>query len=193
VAGSGGNAVTGAVGSCAGGDVEHYPNGMIPISALCQLAAQPGQYLRADAAAAFDRMSRAYAARFGAPLCVTDSYRTYAEQVRLKAEKPTLAATPGTSNHGWGTATDLCGGIESFGTPEHEWLATNAPLYNWFHPSWARETAASRSRGTSSTPADHRPGEESAPQAATSPVGSASPAGERRRQARRRVGDVDRR
>jgi LAS superfamily LD-carboxypeptidase LdcB len=59
--------------------------------------------------------------------------------VRLKSEKPALAATPGTSNHGWGTATDLCGGVESFGTPQHAWLATNAPLYNWFHPSWARQ------------------------------------------------------
>jgi len=138
-AGSGGNVVTGPVGSCAGGDIGRYPNGMIPIAALCQLAAQPGHYLRADAAAAFDRMSRAYAARFGVPLCVTDSYRTYEEQVRLKSEKPALAATPGTSNHGWGTATDLCGGVESFGTPQHAWLATNAPLHNWFHPSWARE------------------------------------------------------
>ena len=142
VGGGDGNAVTGPVGSCAGGDVGHYANGMIPIEALCQLAAQPGQYLRADAAAAFDRMSRAYTARFGVPICVTDSYRTYAEQVRLKAEKPDLAATPGKSNHGWGTATDLCGGVEAFGTPQHEWLLMNAPLYTWFHPSWARETGS---------------------------------------------------
>jgi hypothetical protein len=136
---SSGNVVTGPVGSCAGGDLGRYANGMIPVSALCQLAAQPGKYLRADAAAAFDRMSRAYAGRFGVPLCVSDAYRTYEEQVRLKSEKPALAATPGTSNHGWGTATDLCGGVESFGTPQHAWLATNAPLYNWFHPSWARQ------------------------------------------------------
>jgi hypothetical protein len=138
-AGTGGNRVTGPVGDCRGGDVEHYPNGQIPVDALCELAAQPGEYLRADAATAFDGMSRAFAARFGTPICVTDSYRTYDEQVRLKAEKPALAATPGTSNHGWGTATDLCGGIQNFGTPEHEWLAANAPLYNWFHPSWARQ------------------------------------------------------
>ena len=134
-----GNRVTGPVGDCRGGDVEHYPNGMIPLSALCRLAAQPDHYLRADAALAFDTMSRAFAARFGTPICVTDSYRTYAEQVRLKAAKPGLAATPGMSNHGWGTATDLCGGIQSFGTAEHQWLAANAPLYNWFLPSWARQ------------------------------------------------------
>ena len=137
--GAAGNRVSGPVGDCRGGDVEHFPNGMIPLSALCRLAAQPNHYLRADAALAFDTMSRAFAARFGTPVCVTDSYRTYAEQVRLKAAKPTLAATPGTSNHGWGTATDLCGGIQSFGTAEHRWLAANAPLYNWFHPSWARQ------------------------------------------------------
>jgi hypothetical protein len=134
-----GNRVTGPVADCRGGDVEHYPNGRIPVQALCPLAAQPGNYLRADAATAFDQMSRAFAARFGTPICVTDSYRTYDEQVRLKAQKPNLAATPGMSNHGWGTATDLCGGIQNFGTPEHGWLAANAPLYNWFHPSWARQ------------------------------------------------------
>jgi hypothetical protein len=77
VGGSSGNVVTGPVGSCAGGDLGRYANGMIPVSALCQLAAQPGKYLRADAAAAFDRMSRAYAGRFGVPLCVSDAYRTY--------------------------------------------------------------------------------------------------------------------
>ena len=50
------------------------------------------------------------------PICITDSYRTYASQVRLYGQKPALAAVPGTSNHGWGLAVDLCGGIEHFGT-----------------------------------------------------------------------------
>ena len=47
------------------------------------------------------------------PICITDSYRTYASQVRLYGQKPALAAVPGTSNHGWGLAVDLCGGIET--------------------------------------------------------------------------------
>ena len=127
-----------APSSCDAGATSNYANGRIPLTALCPLAGAPGHFLRADAAYAFDQLSAAYATRFGTPICVTDSYRTYAEQVRLKAVKPTLAATPGTSNHGWGTATDLCGGIQSFGTPQHAWLLANAPLYSWFLPAWAR-------------------------------------------------------
>jgi hypothetical protein len=135
----GSNVVTGQVGSCTGAsDISTYLNGRIPLSALCPLAGAPGHYLRADAAYAFDQLSDAYAAQFGVPICVTDSYRDYATQVRLYATKPNLAAKPGTSNHGWGTATDLCGGVQSFGTPEHEWLFVNAPVFGWFHPAWAQ-------------------------------------------------------
>jgi zinc D-Ala-D-Ala carboxypeptidase len=119
-----------------------YGNGQIPTSALCPLWGAPGQLLRADAAAAFDRLSRAYARQFSRPICVTDSYRSFSQQVALYAAKPNLAARPGTSNHGWGVAVDLCGGVESFGTVEHTWLFTHAPLYGWFHPSWAEPTGS---------------------------------------------------
>lgn len=128
---------TGPVGSCSGSDLSGFANGTIPVSALCPLWGAPGHHLRADAAFAFGRLSQTYAADFGTPLCVTDSYRTYAAQVQVYAEKPGLAAVPGTSNHGWGTALDLCGGVESFGTPAHEWMLLHAPLFGWFHPAWA--------------------------------------------------------
>jgi hypothetical protein len=131
------NRVTGEVGSCAGGDPSGYANGTIPLQALCPLWGAPGEYLRADASYAFGRLSQAYAAVFGTPICVTDSYRSYPEQVRIYAEKPELAAVPGTSNHGWATAADLCGGVESFGTVTHGWMRQNAPGFGWFHPSWA--------------------------------------------------------
>ena len=136
------NQVTGPVGSCTGGPVGQYPNGKIPIAALCPLWGGSNQYLRADAAFAYDRLSHAYADRFGKPICITDSYRTYASQVDLYARKPNLAAVPGTSNHGWGTAVDLCGGIESFGTVQHQWMLVNAPLYGWFHPGWAEPSGS---------------------------------------------------
>ncbi|MDX6287585.1 MAG: peptidoglycan DL-endopeptidase CwlO [Frankiales bacterium] len=126
----------GSVGSCKGRDVSGYPNGRIPESALCPLWGAPGHRLRADAANGFNKMSRTYAAHFGSPICVTDSYRSYAEQVRLKEAKPDLAATPGTSNHGWGLATDLCGGIQTDGTATNTWLRQNAGRFGWFHPSW---------------------------------------------------------
>jgi hypothetical protein len=113
-----------------------YPNGLIPPSAMCPLGA-PGHSLRCDAAAAYRAMSAAFASAFGAPICITDSYRTYASQVRLYGQKPALAAVPGTSNHGWGLAVDLCGGIEAFGTAQYAWMAANAGRFGFLHPTWA--------------------------------------------------------
>lgn len=140
---AGPNAVTGPVGECTGGDVHRYGNGSIPLSVLCPLASAPAHHLRADAAHAFDQLAQAYRAAFGESLCITDSYRSVGSRVRLFAAKPDLAAVPGTSNHGWGTAVDLCGGIESFDTVQHEWMRNNASLYGWFHPNWA-QTGGSR-------------------------------------------------
>ncbi|HVN13799.1 MAG TPA: M15 family metallopeptidase [Kineosporiaceae bacterium] len=137
-----GQGVTGPVGDCPGGDVSGFPNGYVPLALLCPLWGAPGKYLRADAEYAFDRLSHAYAQVFGRPICVTDAYRSYEDQVRVYAERPGFAARPGTSNHGWGTAADLCGGIESFGTPTHAWMLANAPLFGWFHPSWAEPTGS---------------------------------------------------
>ncbi|MGY1832169.1 NlpC/P60 family protein [Geodermatophilus sp. SYSU D01180] len=113
-----------------------YPNGLIPPSALCPIGVG-GHSLRCDAAAAWRAMSAAYASVFGRPMCITDSYRTYAGQVRLYGEKPALAAVPGTSNHGWGLAVDLCGGIDGFGTPQYAWMVANAGRFGWLHPTWA--------------------------------------------------------
>ena len=126
-------------GGCASSDVSAHANGQIPLAALCPLQTAPGHLLRADAARSFDAMSRAYAQAFGTPLCVTDSYRSLAEQIAVRASKPALAAVPGTSRHGLGRAVDLCGGVERFGTPQHAWVVQRAPLFGWFHPSWADE------------------------------------------------------
>lgn len=118
-------------------NTETYPNGQIPPSALCPLLGAPGESLRPKAAAAFNAMSKAYQRDTGNLLCVTDSYRSYAEQVVTKQNRGGWAAAPGTSNHGLGKALDLCGGINNFGHPAHAWMQQNAPLYGWFHPSWA--------------------------------------------------------
>ncbi len=133
------NRITGVLGDCTGLPTEGYGNGQIPAAALCPVWAAPGHRLRPDAAFAFSSLSQAYAAEFGTPICITDSYRTLEEQVAVRAAKPTLAAVPGTSNHGWGTATDLCGGIQTFGSPQHVWMRQNAPLFGWFHPAWAHQ------------------------------------------------------
>lgn len=43
----------------------------------------------------------------------------------------TVAAVPGTSQHGWGLACDFGGSIQYSSTKEHAWLAANAPLFGW--------------------------------------------------------------
>ena len=55
-----------------------YSNGQIPGEALCALGVHR-HALRCDAAASYDRMSTAFASVFGSPLCITDSYRSYAQ------------------------------------------------------------------------------------------------------------------
>ena len=112
-------------------------NGFLPDAALCPLQTAPGQRLIEPAAAAFDSMSLAYAAAEGTPLCVTDSYRDYASQIQVFASKPNLAATPGRSQHGWGRAVDLCGGVQQYGSPAYLWLKQNAASFGFTHPDWA--------------------------------------------------------
>ena len=119
-----------------------YPNGMFPASALCPLWQAAGEMLSPRAAAAFNAMSQAYARQTGSPICVTDSYRSLPEQYVTKAKRGRFAARPGTSRHGLGMALDLCGGINNFGSPAHLWMKQNAPLYGWFHPSWASPSGA---------------------------------------------------
>jgi hypothetical protein len=44
---------------------------------------------------------------------------------------------PGTSNHGWGLAVDLCGGIQTYNTPQYAWMVANAGRFGYLHPTWA--------------------------------------------------------
>jgi LAS superfamily LD-carboxypeptidase LdcB len=127
---------------CLGESTAGYANGFIPDSALCPLWQAPGEKLRADAAAAFNRMSQYHAATAGGPLCVTDSYRSYSGQVSLYRRKPSLAATPGTSEHGWGKAVDFCGGVERYGSNAFYWMKQNAGRFGFFHPDWAEPSGS---------------------------------------------------
>jgi LAS superfamily LD-carboxypeptidase LdcB len=115
-----------------------HPNGQVPESHLCDLP-QEGQRLHGDAAEAFWKLDAAYRSEFGKRMCVGSSYRSFAQQADLHAAKPVLAAKPGTSNHGWGLAVDLCEGPDKFGTPEYRWLAANAGRFDFENPSWARQ------------------------------------------------------
>ncbi|MEV5747838.1 D-alanyl-D-alanine carboxypeptidase family protein [Actinoallomurus sp. NPDC052308] len=117
-------------------EARKFPNGLIPARYLCPLP-QPGRQLRADAALAFYQLNNAYKQHFGTQMCLTDSYRPLAEQQRIYADRPGMAAVPGHSNHGWGTAVDLCGGVQSQGSAQFNWLQANSKKYEFFHPAWA--------------------------------------------------------
>lgn len=128
------------VGKCGKKVAKGYPNGRIPSSALCTLWASPNHKLRADAADRFDTLAKAYSERFGHKPCITDSYRSLAAQIDVRRRKPGLAAVPGTSNHGWGMALDLCGpggGPWVNGAAYDVWMQQNGPKYGWKRPSWA--------------------------------------------------------
>ena len=91
-------------------DLAAYGNGKIPASSLEQVGSTRHK-LWAPAAEQLTSMI-ADAKRDGVTIGITDSYRPYAEQVDLARRKGLysqggLAAKPGTSDHGWGLATDL--------------------------------------------------------------------------------------
>lgn len=109
--------------------LRRFGNGRVPSSALTSIGIG-GHRLYAPAAQSFKDM-RAAAARDGVQIGVTDSYRSYATQVDLVRRKGLyknggLAATPGTSNHGWGMALDV--DTNSRGTA---WLRANAARYGF--------------------------------------------------------------
>jgi len=113
-----------------------WSNGQIPGEALCQLGVHR-HALRCDAAASYGQLDAAFTAAFGTPLCITDSYRSLTSQVSAFARKPGLAAVPGTSNHGWALAVDLCGGINVSGSPQWTWMTANAARFGFVQPDWA--------------------------------------------------------
>ncbi|GAA2631071.1 D-alanyl-D-alanine carboxypeptidase family protein [Actinomadura fulvescens] len=117
-------------------DARKFPNGLIPSKYLCPLP-QKGEQLRADAALGFYKLNAAYKRRFGRDICVTDSYRSLADQNRVYSQRPGFAAVPGTSNHGRGQAVDLCGGIQNSGSIQFNWMEANSKKYGWLHPAWA--------------------------------------------------------
>lgn len=127
---------------CTGKPVEGQQNGNLDPASLCPLWMGGGATLKGTAAAAFNRMSKYHAATVGSPLCVTGGYRSYQRQVELYREKPGLAAVPGTSEHGWGNAVDLCGGVQDSHSAAHHWMQVHARDFGWFHPAWAEPSGS---------------------------------------------------
>ncbi|WP_344466203.1 D-alanyl-D-alanine carboxypeptidase family protein [Cellulomonas aerilata] len=113
-----------------------WDNGQIPVSAMCEVEFAPNHRLQCDAAEALADLNDAYREDFGTDLRLTDSYRTFEAQVAVKQAKGFLAATPGTSNHGWGLAIDVvgAGALGRFDSPVYLWLDENAEDFGWHHP-----------------------------------------------------------
>jgi len=118
--------------------------------------------LHPEAAAALVDLYQAYIAEFGKGFRITSSFRTLATQISLYTSKKSggkkvngqwvggsgWAATPGTSNHGWGGAIDI-GELWSLTqgstnpnnsrnarikSDKYKWFAKNGPTYGWYQP-----------------------------------------------------------
>ncbi|GAB2591640.1 hypothetical protein Aab01nite_38770 [Paractinoplanes abujensis] len=106
-----------------------YGNGKIPANALERVGTTRHK-LWAPAAESLNRMIND-AKREGVTIGITDSYRPYEEQVDLARRKGLysqggLAAKPGTSEHGWGMATDL-----DLNSKAQTWMRANAEKYGF--------------------------------------------------------------
>lgn len=99
------------------------PNGQLPKSSLAPIV---GGELRADAARAWNDGPGKAGCR---PTGSKSSYRTYAEQQYFwdlyQSGAGNLAAFPGTSNHGWGTAIDVAAPWMA------TWIAQHGARYGW--------------------------------------------------------------
>ncbi|MFE6236719.1 M15 family metallopeptidase [Cellulosimicrobium sp. NPDC057862] len=113
-------------------------NGRLDTATLCPVSWKRSVLLRCDAQRALERLNSAYWGRFGRSMSIGYGYRTYATQVYLRMTLGTVAAVPGTSNHGWGLALDTAEGSQhGFGSASYEWLKVNAPAFGWHAPRWA--------------------------------------------------------
>jgi peptidoglycan hydrolase-like protein with peptidoglycan-binding domain len=144
------------------GWVKDFGNGLVPPERMVKVAPIRNGYLVPEAARAWRRFQDA-AKQAGFTLTMTGSFRTYDGQVRLFLSrfqetptdrvsktfqgktywlKPNVdeAATPGSSNHGWGCAVDMA--LDSYGKGQRavrqspsflQWAIANAAAHGW---SW---------------------------------------------------------
>ena len=142
-------------------------NGQIPQELLLETTENVSPHRKgkaviiAEAMDDFKALAKAYYEHFGRKIIINSSYRSFEKQVELKKDytnqgKPSYAATPGTSNHGWGFAFDYQNQSETgawvsnsgnadlpepykkrgagYQTPTYKWMLVNAPKYNFHNP-----------------------------------------------------------
>lgn len=112
-------------------------SGRLTDDRLAAIPWAPDFRIRADVLDSLISLNDAYRAAFGTDLTVNSAYRTLDDQTGLYDPTSPIAAAPGCSTHGLGLAVDLGGGIQTFGTAEHEWMQANAAGHGWVHPRWA--------------------------------------------------------
>lgn len=112
-------------------------SGVVPSSDLSPIPWSPTNFVRTDVLDGLVALDAAYSKAFGKHLTINSSYRTLAEQAALYDPSSPIAAPPGCSNHGLGLAVDIGGGVQTFGTPQYNWLKANAGSYGWVHPAFA--------------------------------------------------------
>ena len=92
----------------------------------------------------------------GYQIDITSMFRDYAKQVAIKAEYGSAAATPGSSNHGWGIAIDLqfynkqggqikntkntTASFKFTNNPAIKWLYDNSYRFGWVFPVSLRDS-----------------------------------------------------
>jgi peptidoglycan hydrolase-like protein with peptidoglycan-binding domain len=142
------------------GWVKQFGNGKIPVDRMLKVAPLGAGYLVPEAAAAWRNLQNAAKAG-GFPLTMTGAYRSYDQQVELFNQRYStsdtgggqkvwngtrywlrpnmaMAATPGTSNHGWGCAVDVALGgygaeAKTVDASFLHWALGNAAANGW---SW---------------------------------------------------------
>lgn len=147
-------------------------NGELPTADLASIPVLPTEFgerhsLNPIAADAYAKMVAAAKAD-GIEWGITDSYRPLEVQKRLVKEKGLysqggLAAAPGTSNHGWGSAVDL-DFKKGSGNAAHKWLKKNAEKFgfstiprepwHWEHKESAKTVKSGESTATTSNQVD---------------------------------------
>ena len=110
-------------------ELARYGNGRIPPAALESVGMEEHR-MWAPAAQSLKRLV-SDAAAAGVTIGITDSYRTYDQQVEIARRKGLyknggLAAVPGTSSHGWGRSVDLDVSPEG-----HAWLREHGGDYGF--------------------------------------------------------------
>lgn len=97
-------------------------------------------YLRPDAATTLEELDDEFLAEFGYRIPLLEGLRSIADQQyywdRYQGRWTgwTVAAVPGTSNHGWGLALDFGSPLNSSNSAEHDWLTEHCERLGWY---WA--------------------------------------------------------